>query len=228
MLCYYFINFVTHKSMKMKTLKRILLVIILFLATVLVNGIHYVFYGQDKSVAKLSRGEELTLYECCSVYTMHTMVWAFGWPLSPTAARECMLLHFHINADEIYSWNFKRNMKLRTPKVLNALKTVKNLPDNSSVRVAWNGNKDYALRSPEHIAAIAVNPCRVVKDTKRFNNDSICYFIESSMQYPKYSKTEFDLGIFTITVQEGLFRYLQDKNWLGKFTMIYPLGKEFD
>ena len=37
------------------------------------------------------------------------------------------------------------------------------------------------------------------------------------MQYPQHSDTFFTLGRIRIPVQEGLFRYLQDKGWLSCF-----------
>ena len=84
------------------------------------------------------------------------------------------------------------------------------------------GNEAYALKSPEHKAAIAVNPCNVTRG-KNLSDDGSSYevAITSSMQYPKWSSTSFDLGGVTIHVQEGLFRYLQDRGWLSYFVASY-------
>ena len=44
------------------------------------------------------------------------------------------------------------------------------------------------------------------------------------MQYPIQSSTVFTIGSVRIPVQEGLFRYLQDKGWLSYFTARYRVG----
>lgn len=98
----------------------------------------------------------------------------------------------------------------------------------TSITVAWNGDKDYALNSPEHRAAIALNPCKITKiETPEWltEYDSKLYDVKvtSPMIYPEYSRTQFDLGKFTIVIHEGLFRYLQDKGWLRKYIAEYRM-----
>ena len=101
---------------------------------------------------------------------------------------------------------------------------MKERPVGSSVRVSWDGADAYSLASPEHRSAIAVNPCRVVKEWQ----ESYMYTcsVYSSMQYPRKSNTVFTLGPIRIPVQEGLFRYLQDKGWLSCFTARYQVGND--
>lgn len=147
-------------------------------------------------------------------------VWMFGWPLSPEAARECYKLHFP-QQDTV---EFKITNSLPSPKMTEACKSLENKPVGTSVIVTWNGDKDYALNSPEHRAAIALNPCKITKiETPEYFSKHGIYDCEitSPMIYPKYSRTEFNLGKVTIIVHEGLFRYLQDKGWLSKYVAKY-------
>jgi len=198
--------------------KRIILIAILLLALVVGNGCYYVFRGQNKSMEKLEQGDELNLYEKCSIYTMHIALWTLGWPLSPQAARECFMLHFP-QKDTV-----SINMHLSCPRIEYAMASLKERPVGSSVTVSWNGPDAYSLASQEHKAAIAVNPCRIVKEWQ----ESYMYtcIVYSSMQYPKKSNTVFTLGSIRIHVQEGLFRYLQDKGWLSCFTARYRIGND--
>lgn len=78
----------------MKTFKKILIGMAVAASLIFVNGIYYVFWGQEKSVKKLDQGKELNLYECCSIYSMHCAVWMFGWPVAPEAALAAFLMHF--------------------------------------------------------------------------------------------------------------------------------------
>ena len=198
--------------------RRIIISFLTALALLFANGCYYVFRGQDKSMEKLQRGMELNLYEKCTIYTMHIALWTLGWPLSPQAARECFMLHFP-QRDTV-----SIEMHLSSPRIKEAVASLRDKPLGSSVAVSWNGNEAYSLASPEHKAAIAVNPCRIVKEWQ----ESYLYTcsVYSSMQYPKRSDTVFTLGRIRIPVQEGLFRYLQDREWLSCFTARYRVGND--
>ena len=211
-----------------RPLKISLRILLAFFLLSCVNLGYYVLIGQKSSSVKLSKGEELSLYECMSIYQMHIAVWSLGWPLSPEAARECFMLHLPIRKDTVIVRG-----KIDSPKIRKAASSLKH--DGQSVYVAWNGARDYALRSPEHRAAIAVNPCYVKRvgnmkengnghaENNDENSSGILFEITSSMQYPKWSETVFNLGFCSITAQEGLFRYLQDKGWLSCFVAKYYL-----
>ena len=206
----------------MKTLKRILITVAIITSILIINGCYYVFNGQFRSVEKLNSGQDLNLYECFSAYTMHMATWILGWPLSPTAAYECMTLHFPHRDETTVINNEYLRAKLATPKIIRAMRSLKDSPVCSSVRVAWNGNEAYSVLSPEHNAAIAVNPCIVTKELI-MDDGTALYTIRSSMQYPKYSESKFNIGPCTITIHEGLFRHLQDRHWLSCYTAEYGL-----
>ncbi len=68
----------------------------IIIALLFANGCYYVFNGQHKSMKKLQQGKELNLYECCSIYSMHTAIWMFGWIVSPEAAEQAFLMCFPV------------------------------------------------------------------------------------------------------------------------------------
>ncbi len=202
--------------------KKILIGILAIVAISLMNLCWYTFVGSHKSVEKLAAGEELSLYECCSIYQLHLMMSICGYPVSPEASRECLKLHFSQPDTVIF-----RNPDFgKSEKLTNAIDKLEKLPYGSSVRVSWDGNRDYSPFSPEHRAAIAVNACKVTKVAPRncehFPDDDL-YIISVSTQYPNVSRTEFDFKLFKLVINEGLFRYLQDKGWLSKYIAVYEL-----
>ena len=142
-----------------KIIKITFLALLALIAAVLVNTCIYVFAGQYKSVEKLSKGQELSLYECCSIYATHLTMCFVGYPIAPEAARECLKLHFTDRDTLYFNWhNFSGSKKLEE-----AHRQLIDKPDGSSVRISWNGNKDYSPFSGEHRLAIAANPCTLTK-----------------------------------------------------------------
>ena len=208
-----------------KIIKITFLALLALIAAVLVNTCIYVFAGQYKSVEKLSKGQELSLYECCSIYATHLTMCFVGYPIAPEAARECLKLHFTDRDTVYFNWhNFSGSKKLEE-----AHRQLIDKPDCSSVRISWNGNKDYSPFSGEHRLAIAANPCTLTKvrylEFECFP-DEYWYTITTSTEYPKYSRTEFNFKKFKIVFNEGLFRYLQDKGLLHKYTAVYHLSAD--
>lgn len=205
-----------------KTIKITILALLALIAAVLVNTCLYVFVGQHRSAEKLSRGQELSLYERCSIYATHLTMSFVGYPIAPEAARECLKLHF-TDRDTVY---FRRHDFSGSEKLKDAHHQLLDKPDGSSVRISWNGNKDYSPFSGEHRLAIAANPCTLTKvtylDYEHFY-DEYLYTLTTSTEYPKQSRTEFNFRKFKIVINEGLFRYLQDKGWLHKYTAVYNL-----
>ena len=196
--------------------KKILLSFLLLLTIIFANGCFYVFIGQDKSMKKLRNGKELNLYEKCSIYSMHVGLWTLGWPMSPQAARECFMLHFP-QKDTV-----SIKMEFSSPRIEAVVRALKDCPIGSSTSISWNGNEAYSFANPEHKVAIAVNPCRVVKEWQ----EGYLYecSVYSLMQYPKQSSTVISIGAIRIPIQEGLFRYLQDDGWLSCFLARYHIG----
>lgn len=144
-----------------KGLKYCLMLLVTIIGIIFINGCYYVFCGQEKSMKKLQQGKELNLYECCSIYSMHMAVWMFGWPIAPEAAKECFMLHLPYTQGD--TLDFNPDKIINSEKINSAINSLHSKPIGSSVYVTWDGNKDYALASIEHRAAIAVNPCKITK-----------------------------------------------------------------
>ena len=126
-----------------KIIKITFLALLALIAAVLVNTCIYVFAGQYKSVEKLSKGQELSLYECCSIYATHLTMCFVGYPIAPEAARECLKLHFTDRDTVYFNWhNFSGSKKLEE-----AHRQLIDKPDGSSVRISWNGNKEIGRAS---------------------------------------------------------------------------------
>ncbi|MDE5731464.1 MAG: hypothetical protein K2H95_00270 [Bacteroidales bacterium] len=210
-----------------KILKYCLISIAIVIGVIFVNGCHYVFFGQEKSMNKLQQGKELNLYECCSIYSMHMATWMFGWTFAPEAAKECFLLHLPYTNGKIIDLEMTNGIRA-SKKIESAINSLSNKPVGASVNVAWTGTEAYALKSIEHNAAIALNPCKITKTNECQCLGDVCpelYHLEITAPfiYPKYSRTQFNLEKVTIIVHEGLFRYLQDKGWLTKYTVRYEV-----
>ena len=109
-----------------KIIKITFLTLLALIAAVLVNTCIYVFAGQYKSVEKLSKGQELSLYECCSIYATHLTMCFVGYPIAPEAARECLKLHF-TDKDTVYfnRHNFSGSKKLEEAHCVSCLTSLK-------------------------------------------------------------------------------------------------------
>jgi len=205
-----------------KGLKIALKTVGVVLVIVLLNEFYYLFSGQFKSTDKLKAGQELSTYEMVSIYSLHSTMWMLGWTIAPEAAKECMYLHFS-KKDTVYfsRFNFSKSEKLKK-----AGSELMDKPFGSTVRLSWNGNVDYSPFSGEHRLAIAANPCILKKEAHidyQHAYDEDLYTLTTSTLYPEYSRTEFDFKKFKLVINEGLFRYLQDKGWLGSYTAVYKI-----
>ena len=196
----------------MKKFIKISLLIILILS---VNLIYYVFVGQEKSTKKLTQGKELNLYECVSIYQMHTSLWMFGWFASPAAANEVFLMQF-CKKDTVIHKNELLKKSILSERVIN---TINSLSVGQSKRLAYNGNISYGLSDKEHKAAMAINPCVISKEIIDSQEYAI---IRLNNSWPIVSTTKIKIyKDFYITLNEGLFRYLQDKGIIHNFVDEY-------
>ena len=209
----------------MRKRNKALCIFLVALAILFVNGVYFVFSGQRRAAQRLDDMGRLNLYECCSAYTMHMALWMFGWPISPAAAYECMALHVPHNRDTLVIENKRMVQGILSPRILEAIRELEHKPSGTELPVRWNGDVSYASSSPEHAAAIALNPCTVTK-TKQMKDGQPVYMIRCHILYPKRSDTRIGLGSFSIPLQEGLFRYLQDRGWLSRYTVQYLIPGE--
>lgn len=190
-------------------MKKILKYIVIVFLIVFANGCIYVFGLQEKTMKKIQNGTHVSLYEKCSIYTMHMAVYLFGWPLSPEAAGEIFRMSFPWNREKAV---FKRNdFFIDSPTVDNALKK---LASGQRKYIAFKASAAYNTASPDHRVALAVNPGYLYKKDGKI-------YLESYAHYPQYSKTPITLLGAKIIIHEGLFHYLEKIHWLHPYTMTW-------
>ena len=184
----------------------------LFLALFIVlfiNGCIYVFALQDWTMNKIQKGEDISLYEKSSIYTMHMAVYMFGWPLSPEAAGEIYRMSFSKNREQtIYKEN---DYFLDSPAVQKALQ---GLEEGMRKKIVFKAETAYNTASPDHRVALGVNPGFLYKKDGRV-------YLESYAHYPHYSATPITLFGYRIIVHEGLFHYLERIHWMHPYTMVW-------
>ena len=187
----------------MRILKYIGWLIPALLVAVFINGCIYVFALQDRTMDKIKDGEEVSLYEKCSIYTMHMAVYMFGWPLSPEASAEIFRMSFSKNREQtIYK---KNDYFMDSPAVQKALK---GLEEGQRKKIVFKAETAYNTASPNHRVALGVNPGFLYKKDGKV-------YLESYAHYPYYSATPITLFGYRIIIHEGLFHYLE------KITMIW-------
>ena len=198
----------------MRTFKIIARSLLLFFIGVFINGCIYVFALQDRTMNKIQKGEDVSLYEKCSIYTMHMAVYMFGWPLSPEAAGEIFKMSFPWNRETAI---FRENdFFMDSPAVQRALK---GLEEGQRKKIVFRAETAYNTASPDHRVALAVNPGFLYKKEGKV-------YLESYAHYPYYSATPITLFGAKIIIHEGLFHYLEKIGWMHPFTMTWWCGCE--
>ena len=193
----------------MRTFKIIARSLVLFFIGVFINGCIYVFGLQDWTMNKIQKGEDVSLYEKCSIYTMHMAVYMFGWPLSPEAAGEIFRMSFSKNREQnIYK---KNDYFMDSPAVQKALK---GLEEGQRKKIVFKAETAYNTASPDHRVALGVNPGFLYKKDGRV-------YLESYAHYPHYSATPITLFGAKIVIHEGLFHYLEKIGWMHPYTMTW-------
>lgn len=193
----------------MKKGKVLLLLVVSLVLIVFVNGCHYVYSGQFKSVKKLEQGKELNLYECCSIYTMHLAAVVFGALLSPEAAEQCLLMQFAREGSSHYRRvDFMKSEHISNLFVQNAGKSfVVNYPLNEIT-----ANKDSDLRKELRYA--------LAFDGAVFKWEEDRAVLELDVKYDAYT-ARYNVGPFDVTFNWQLLKYIQDRGWLHKCLVIY-------
>ena len=195
----------------MKKLKRLLKILVIIVIISIVNGIFYLYSYQYKTVNKINKNVPISLYEKASILTLHAGLYTVGSLYCADAGyanfrmltkQDTLLIH---------------NNKWLSPKIRQRFK------DNELGKMAWNGNKDYAINSKEKNAAILLNYCYL---KTRIINGKICYVAECPYTWKQPSKTEFNLGFVKIIVFEQLFYELEKEGILHPYTLVCYYEKE--
>ena len=174
-----------------KYVKIVLIGVLCLVFAVLINGCYYVFWGQEKSMKKLQNNQDLNFYECCSIYSIHTAIWMFGWTISPEAAQQAFLmLKPHKYPVSIHNDYFI------TPK--DELRYKLAFPDNLEIKKDKWRNSMYDLSG------------QII-----YSNSTLysCSF------YVTYSNIVYKVG--NIKLYGSLLKYIQDKDWIHGFDIEY-------
>jgi hypothetical protein len=158
---------------------------------------------------KIKKGEEPSLYEKCSIYTMHMAVYMFGWPLSPEAASEIFKMSFPWNREKTVF--IENNFFMDSPAVQ---KASKDLHEGQRKMIVFKAETAYNTASPDHRVALGVNPGFLYKKYGKIH-------LESYAHYPYCSATPITLFGARIIIQEGLFHYLEKIGWMHPYTMTW-------
>lgn len=188
--------------------RKVIITLLSILAIVFANGCYYVFHGQKASAEKIREGKELNSYEIASVYTMHMALCVIGWVYSPEATKEIIGMSFRKNRDKVIKK--ESDFFLKYPVIQNRY-----LSQYSRKRIAFNGDQSYSLLDSDHRLALAVNPGYLWRD-----NEYV--YLEAPVHYPVCYNTH--IGItknLRITLNECLFSYLERKEILHPYTVIY-------
>lgn len=186
-----------------KILVSILILFVSIFTVVFANSCYFVFCHQDKSMAKIQQGKELNVYECCSIYTMHIAVWMFGWPLSPEAASEAYRMHFKVDNDIRWSSNTDfLNSKVVTSNP--------NFKEKKPFKVSWPIDLTQ-IPKDELKYALAYNTNNTQVLFTQNGNPILEYTVE-------YQNVKYDFGC--IPIYTGLFKYLQEIDWLHPYKMV--------
>lgn len=92
-------------------MKKISIVILSLFICFNLNLCYYVFYGQTKSITKLNNKEDLNLYECCSIYSIHLAICSYGLFFSPEGAYQQFLMSFPHKDTVVFNNRYVRNCK---------------------------------------------------------------------------------------------------------------------
>ena len=189
----------------MKQIKRLLKILAIIVIVSILNGVFYLFYYQYKTVDKITKNIPINLYEKASILTLHTGLYTLGSIYCTDAgyANFKMLT----KQDTVYI----HNNKWISPKIRKRFK------ENKLGKMAWNGNKDYAINSKEKNAAILLNYCYL---KNKVINGKLCYVAECPYTWKQPSETTFNLGFIKITIFEQLFYQLEKEGILHPYTLV--------
>ena len=166
----------------------------------------------DEYMAKIESGQELSFKEKASIYGLNFFMSVFAYPIYPEVAKESFYLMFKT---EDGTRVFEDDFFMESQKIRDAIK-------NKNSRVTWRGS-EYIMGNKESRYALALNPCNLdIKEFEDFSEISV----EVPVAYPEKSRAVLVKAPIEITVEEGLFHYLQKENWFHPYKAIWKTTVE--
>lgn len=189
-------------------MRKIIIFLLLIGSIIVSNGCYWLFSDiQTKCVEKISNKQETSFYEKASILTLHLGICTVGSLYCYEAAIANMRMLF-TSKDTIYL----HSDKWITPKIK------QRFANRQFGKMAWNGDVDYAFKSPEKDAAILLNWCELKEQTI---NGKLCYTAACDYTWKCPSKTTFKItDNFSIVLYEEQFYELEKVGILHPYKLI--------
>jgi hypothetical protein len=192
--------------LKKKSLRFILIIVGISAMGYLVMLPLTLFQYQDRAekiYSKIQRGEDLQMNEKLSIYGLNLSIGIVAFPVYPEVAKETLLLCIPERGN---NRTFKSDFFLKSAKIREAIANKRN-------RVSWSKN-EFVTGIKESRYALALNPC-TLRVTER--EDYTEYEVTVNVEYARNFPVVLIGWPLKITLQEGLFWYLQEINWLHPY-----------
>lgn len=191
-----------------RILSRTLLTLGVIAVLIVGNGCYWVFSDiQIRCAEKIAEGRETSLYEKASILSLHLGICTVGALYCPDAAYANFMMLI-TRKDTVYL----HSDKWITPKVKARLE------NQQWGKMAWNGDIDYAFRSPERDGAVPLNWCTLGEQAI---DGKPCYTATCDYTWKVPSKTTFKLtDDISIVLYEELFYELEKTGLLHPFKLI--------
>lgn len=161
----------------------------------------------DAMFRQIQAGEDLSTKEKFSIYGLNIVIACLAYPIYPEISTETLIMMVPAKKDVR---EFEDDFFLESSKIKEAIRTGKK-------NVSWK-TAEYALGGKESRYALALNPCQL--KTEREGNITH-YRVEVMIEYPKNLEVMLVRFPFEVSLQEGLFGYLQREGWLFPYLAIW-------
>ena len=162
---------------------------------------------QQECYLRVKKGEDLNLYEKCSIYSINLCICAFGWPLSPEATIQQILCTVPTKDTVVlHSRYFARHEKIK-----GLMKKYPNATKENPALIAWKADyNEFKLWSAYTFEngriALALNGMYLYKE----DGEWVISYIKK-FAFPKLPEPTI---IGPLKFHESLIRYMQDIGWM--------------
>lgn len=170
------------------------------------HSLHAYDKTRERYMATVQSGGELVFREKMNVYMLNFFMSLGAMPIYPEVGMESLLLMIPSESGER---SFKSDFFLQSEKIRMGFRKGRST-------VAWHVG-DYVV-GRESKYALALNPCTLSQnETKQY----IDYAVRVRVEYPVKCEVVLVKAPFRISVEEGLFHYLQEVGWLHPYTAVW-------
>ena len=183
--------------------------VLLFFITLLLFSNSLTTYKKKSAVylEKINSGKRLNTTEKASIYGLNILMCIAAYPLYPEVSKESLYLMFKSDNN---IREFESDFFLNSKKIKSALV-------NKRTHVSWPLN-NYVLGHPESRFALALNSCEL-KYAESLGFTELSAVV--NIKYDKKTVAVLMQKPFRITVEEGLFYYLQEEKWLHPYKAVW-------